>query len=144
MCATGEYHTFIAGYSSPAQITLAAAVSIHTVFTTSMNTLALYEDTDNKPVADRPFTSGLSMECVGLTSGTLVAVNSVSSTLTVLAGSAIIILAALANSRAVGPIGTYAVTETGLSLWPRTPLAVYSIITRTTLSFLPRELCHIT
>lgn len=71
---------------------------------------------------------------------TLVAVNSISSSLAILTGSAIKILVALANPCAVCSISTYAVAETGLSLWPRTPLTVYSMITSTTLSFLQREL----
>jgi len=42
ICATGEHHTNVAVYSSPAQITCTAAVSIHSIFAASIDTLALF------------------------------------------------------------------------------------------------------
>lgn len=70
---------------------------------------------------------------------TLITVNSIFPSLASLTCGAIKTLVTLTDACAIDPIYTHTVTKTGLTFWPRTLLAVNTIITCTTLSFLQTE-----
>lgn len=70
---------------------------------------------------------------------TLITVKSIFLSLASLACGAIKTLVTLTDACAIDPIYTHTIAKTGLTFWPRTLLAVNTIITCTTLSFLQTE-----